>query len=256
MIFLLESDELAASSIRGVLHGPVERIDTSVEIRRRLESAPPSTIVIGPNVPEPTALDVASQVRVSHPSVGVIVIRPRLDTATLTAVMRAGARDAIAAHDVDKLADRVAASEATTRAIRGEEANVGEGARTARIVTVYSPKGGAGKTTVATNLACALAALDQRVVVLDFDLAFGDVALDMGLVVKHHVGEAKVGLVKRRQRVDHDRHHAEARDHLQHQDGCRPDQAHLLVGGADPARAGIRNRGPHVVDPPRLADRT
>lgn len=46
-----------------------------------------------------------------------------------------------------------------------------------RIITVLSPKGGSGKTTVATNLAVALASRYPRQVVLaDLDLQFGDVA--------------------------------------------------------------------------------
>ncbi len=46
-----------------------------------------------------------------------------------------------------------------------------------RIITILSPKGGAGKTTVGTNLAVALAARHPRKVVLvDLDLQFGDVA--------------------------------------------------------------------------------
>jgi len=190
VIFLLENDELTATSIRAVLRDDVESIGTAVEVRRRLDSATPHTIVVGPGVPESTALEVATHVRVANPSIGVIVIRPRLDTATLTAVLRAGARDALAAHDIGELATRVAASETTTRAIRGEEANSSDGRRSARIITVYSPKGGAGKTTTATNLACALQAVGRRVVVLDFDLAFGDVGLSMGLQVQHHLGEA------------------------------------------------------------------
>jgi pilus assembly protein CpaE len=190
VIILLENDELTASSIRGVLHGPTETIGTTVEIRRRLDRAVPHTIVLGPTVPDSAALELARSVRVSHPSVGVIVIRTRLDAATLTAVMRSGARDAIAAHELDKLAERVAASEATSRAIRGEEATSGEGERSASIVTVFSPKGGCGKTTIATNLSCVFAAEGRRVVLLDFDLAFGDVAIAMGLQTNHSIGEA------------------------------------------------------------------
>lgn len=46
-----------------------------------------------------------------------------------------------------------------------------------RIVTILSPKGGSGKTSVATNLAVGLAARNPRQVVLvDLDLQFGDVA--------------------------------------------------------------------------------
>jgi pilus assembly protein CpaE len=50
------------------------------------------------------------------------------------------------------------------------------------VVTVFSPKGGAGKTVVSTNLAVALnAGGAHRVCLVDLDLQFGDVAITVGL---------------------------------------------------------------------------
>jgi len=54
--------------------------------------------------------------------------------------------------------------------------------RTGRVMTVFSPKGGTGKTTVATNLAAALAKREgRRTLLLDLDLQFGDAAIVLGL---------------------------------------------------------------------------
>ena len=51
-----------------------------------------------------------------------------------------------------------------------------------RIVTVFSPKGGTGKTAIATNLACALAKYEgKRTLLLDLDLQFGDAAIVLGI---------------------------------------------------------------------------
>ena len=46
-----------------------------------------------------------------------------------------------------------------------------------KIVTIYSPKGGTGCTTIAVNLAIALHNEDTRVVLVDGNLQFGDVAV-------------------------------------------------------------------------------
>jgi pilus assembly protein CpaE len=55
-------------------------------------------------------------------------------------------------------------------------------ARHGRIVTVFSPKGGTGKTVIATNLAAAIAKQQgKRVLLLDLDLQFGDVAIMLGV---------------------------------------------------------------------------
>jgi pilus assembly protein CpaE len=51
-----------------------------------------------------------------------------------------------------------------------------------RIVTVFSPKGGTGKTVIATNLAAALAKYEgKRALLVDLDLQFGDAAIMLGL---------------------------------------------------------------------------
>ncbi|MFA5774203.1 MAG: AAA family ATPase [Ilumatobacteraceae bacterium] len=51
-----------------------------------------------------------------------------------------------------------------------------------RLITVLSPKGGSGKTTVAVNLAAALANVaPNRTLLIDFDCQFGDVATALGL---------------------------------------------------------------------------
>jgi pilus assembly protein CpaE len=53
--------------------------------------------------------------------------------------------------------------------------------RKGTIVTVFSPKGGTGKTVVATNLAAALAKREGRkTLLLDLDLQFGDAAIMLG----------------------------------------------------------------------------
>lgn len=50
-----------------------------------------------------------------------------------------------------------------------------------KMVVLVGPKGGSGKTLCSTNLAAALAAAGQSVVVIDLDLQFGDVGLALGL---------------------------------------------------------------------------
>jgi pilus assembly protein CpaE len=50
-----------------------------------------------------------------------------------------------------------------------------------RVITVFSPKGGTGKTVTATNLAATLAKQGRKTLLLDLDLQFGDAAIVMGL---------------------------------------------------------------------------
>ena len=54
--------------------------------------------------------------------------------------------------------------------------------RHGRLVTVFSPKGGTGKTVTATNLGASLAKhWGKRALLLDLDLQFGDAAIMLGI---------------------------------------------------------------------------
>jgi pilus assembly protein CpaE len=61
-------------------------------------------------------------------------------------------------------------------------------AKPRRIVAVYSPKGGVGTTTIATNIAVAAAQRRMdRVVLIDLNLQFGGVASHLNLVPKQSI---------------------------------------------------------------------
>jgi pilus assembly protein CpaE len=54
-------------------------------------------------------------------------------------------------------------------------------AQLGRVITVFSPKGGTGKTVTASNLSAALAKQGKKTLLLDLDLQFGDAAIVMGI---------------------------------------------------------------------------
>ncbi len=57
----------------------------------------------------------------------------------------------------------------------------------AKIVTFFATKGGVGRTTLAVNLACALAAKGKRTLLIDASLQFGDVTITMDLHPKNTI---------------------------------------------------------------------
>lgn len=79
---------------------------------------------------------------------------------------------------------------ALTRRLR-MEVNPGKSTlvqETANVITFFSPKGGAGKTTIATNVACGMAKyLKKKVLLIDLDLQFGGIAFMLGLKVKRSI---------------------------------------------------------------------
>src|SRR5437867_3829875 len=62
--------------------------------------------------------------------------------------------------------------------------------RAGEVITVFSPKGGVGCTTIASNLAIALANITNgKVALVDFSLQFGDVAVLLNLHSHHGIHE-------------------------------------------------------------------
>ena len=64
--------------------------------------------------------------------------------------------------------------------VRRQPASVGA-RQQGRVITVFSPKGGTGKTVTASNLGAALARQGRKTLLLDLDLQFGDAAIVMGV---------------------------------------------------------------------------
>ena len=65
---------------------------------------------------------------------------------------------------------------------------------TGRVITIASPKGGVGKTTVSTNLALGLTAhAPQSTVLVDLDVQFGDCASALGLTPEYTLPDAVHG---------------------------------------------------------------
>ena len=71
---------------------------------------------------------------------------------------------------------------AIRKAARTPRRTGGDASERGKVMTIFSPKGGTGKTATATNLAAAFATNeDKRTLLLDLDLQFGDAAIMLGL---------------------------------------------------------------------------
>lgn len=144
-------------------------------------------VVLGPSVPQEAALTLCDSLRFTRPTVSVVLVREVVDTDVLTKAMHAGARDVVASDDTAGLKAASDRAYALWVALRGP----GGPAHSGMVISVFCPKGGVGKTTMAVNLALALANGGARQVCLvDLDLAFGDVAITMQLFPSHSIEHA------------------------------------------------------------------
>lgn len=144
-------------------------------------------VVLGPNVALDDALQLTAGLRTSRPTISVVLVRHDLTTEVLTRAMQAGIRDVVPQGDLEATASAVGRAHELYVALRGSSGAM----RLGKVVTVFSPKGGVGKTTMAVNLALALADRGaRRVCLVDLDLAFGDVAITLQLFPSHSIEHA------------------------------------------------------------------
>lgn len=189
MTILWDSDPAAAETYHFAVSDRIEVAEVANTVTRKLAANPLEMLVIvGPDVDLEAASSLAEQVRSERPEVSVILLRRRLDVAILGQALRAGFREVVAADDLTSLSTACRRSLEISRrlvGISGGGAPVADG----KVVIVFNAKGGCGKTTISTNLGAYLASTGARVLLVDLDLAFGDVAISLQLRPAASVGD-------------------------------------------------------------------
>ncbi|MDX6206307.1 MAG: pilus assembly protein CpaE [Frankiales bacterium] len=193
MAILVEGNPETATLLHAAAGGG-ERVENLGSLRRVLERSNDDVVVVGPDIDLEAALEFAASVRVAEPARGFVLVRRRVDATVLSQALRAGVREVVGADNLQALNEACRASAEISRQFRqgrGDAAEAGGSAPAlATHISVFSAKGGCGKTTVATNLAAALAAQGHRVCLLDLDLAFGDVAIALQLFPSRTMADA------------------------------------------------------------------
>jgi pilus assembly protein CpaE len=141
--------------------------------------ASPDVLVLSPAIKESDAYGLSEFVGRTSPTTAVLLVRDRELNGTLAAAMRSGIRDVV---DLSKGSDEF--REALRRAIDwsqnlrsiGRDGPSKGEVRQGKMYSVFSSKGGTGKTFLSINLAAAIAAeAKQDTAVVDLDLDLGDV---------------------------------------------------------------------------------
>lgn len=167
------------------------------ELEARLPDTP-TVAVLGPSCTVPPGVSDAEALIHRRPDVGVVLVAQELTTDLFQRALRLGVRDVLASP-----ADTLSLNEAVRRA--GESITRASASATitpqrthdvakdglGRVITVFSTKGGAGKSVIASNLAVLLAKRSEKpVVLIDADLQFGDLAVMLKMAPQHTIVDA------------------------------------------------------------------
>ncbi|MDQ4501867.1 AAA family ATPase [Sinomonas sp. ASV322] len=189
--------ERMRAAVDGVLPGGVATVPTAElpeqpeQLFALLGGVRPAVVVLGPGVSLDGALRLATVFDVRFPDIAVLLCA-EADADLMLQAMRAGVRDVVSQTvEPEQLRVVIQRSVQSTEGRRRDgEASASE-SRRGRVVGVFSPKGGVGKTTLATNIAVGLGKIAPlSVVIVDLDLQFGDVASGLDLDPEHTVTDA------------------------------------------------------------------
>lgn len=197
-IRVLIVDDIAETreNIRKLLQfeGDVEVVGAARTGREAIDLAQetkPDVVIMDINMPDMDGITATEAIRRKVPFTQIVILSVQGDSSYMVRAMRVGARDfltkppmidelnaairragAMAQEERSKLASMSAQA-----AVPGMPAMTRMGTNRGKVIVVYSPKGGTGCTTIATNLAVSLHNEDTRVALVDGNLQFGDVAV-------------------------------------------------------------------------------
>lgn len=202
MTAIVETDRARLSVLQAMLHGSVP-LESMEELSEHIAGTPNEfAVVIGPSVVVDDAAVFAQWARVHKPDLGVILLRETVDAHALSVALRSGMREVVESRDLAGLTTAVSRARAVSTAIaqtmedetqaaaqaalseaqaRADAARAEAARPTGQLFTVFSTKGGVGKSLMAVNIAVSLADEGRSVCIVDLDVNNGDVAIMLQL---------------------------------------------------------------------------
>jgi pilus assembly protein CpaE len=197
-IVVVEADPSVRSRLAMQLGERAIALESLDGVEERFTS--PFLLVLGPSCSLVPGVTGAEGMLARRSDVGAILIAEDLSTEVFQRAMRSGVRDVLGAPvdtgQLNEAVRRVSASLVSQAPIGGlgtvaPATPDDEPSTQGRVITVFSTKGGAGKSVLATNLGVILAQrADGPVALVDADLQFGDIAVMLKLAPQHTIVDA------------------------------------------------------------------
>lgn len=149
----------------------------------KIASYTPHVVLLVQEKDDNGVMEMAQRIYQGFKNCALVLLTQNMDLQTVQNAMQYGFRRVLGMQDLDTLKDSI------IQAAILELGRIGEAGREPHVISVYGGKGGAGKTTIAVNLAATLAQAGYRTALVDLCLIFGDAALLLNVTVKDTVAE-------------------------------------------------------------------
>lgn len=166
--------------------GEAENGEEAIQIAGRLK---PDIMLMDINMPVKDGIKASEEISVAFPEVSVIIVSVQGEQEYLRKAMAAGAREFITKpfSSDDLINAIIKVFEVEQKRKQKITPKVEEEVRS-KVITVFSTKGGVGKTTIASNLAAAIAReTRKKVAVVDLDLQFGNMGVFLNVPIKNTI---------------------------------------------------------------------
>lgn len=177
--------------------GEAENGEEAVTMTGKLK---PDIILMDINMPIKDGIKATEEISLSYPESSVIIVSVQGEQEYLRKAMTAGARDFITKpFSGDDLINTVLKTYELEQKRKERIIPKTQEEIKSKVITVFSTKGGVGKTTLVSNTAVAIAReTGSKVAILDLDLQFGNIGVFLNVPVKNTI----IDLVKESNEID------------------------------------------------------
>lgn len=188
---LLQFD--AAIEVVGEARGGYEAIELAARLK-------PDVIVMDINMPDMDGIQATEGIRKKVPYCQVIILSVQNDLQYMRRAMMVGARDflvkpptidelTIAVHRAGDLSKEEQAKYNLNLQLAAAPGSTGFSTQAVngKVIAIYSPKGGTGCTSIATNLGLALDTALNKIVLVDSSMQYGDIPVFLNEQMKNSV---------------------------------------------------------------------
>lgn len=164
----------------------VGQVASAAEAIERAKLVRPDVILMDINMPDMDGITATEVITADIPGVNIIMMSVQGEQEYLRRAMIAGAKNYLTKPFTgDELVQAVKQVHNSEQKRKSTQKIAIKQPEKGKVITVFSTKGGVGKTMISTNLAVTLAnKLGVRVGIIDADLQFGDVALFLNIMPK------------------------------------------------------------------------